>query len=287
MTMTLDDVRNLDPDEITAIDRQVLRDHKEELTEDEVLRYQSFLEESPKKDDDEEDVDDGEEEKKEGEDEEKKEDDEVEEKKEEKTEVVEEKFSKDEVQKMINEAVAKITPSITKEEKNENKVEIKKFIPEDWDPKGWDEVLDKAVEYVEFKRAEATQKAKSEFDMINDALTAEIDELRAAGEPIPAKGTKEYIELDKQLTEIGIKYKIPSFALAYDVYKKIQPKEDVKPEKEEVIEKKDDAKENKIIAKKIGNATLEVGKTKDDKSYKAIRGKTPRQIVSQFMDELE
>lgn len=283
MTMTLDDVRNLDPDEITAVDRQVLVEHKDELTEDEQLRYKSFIEEKPKEEEDPtvEKVDEVVEEKKE---------DNVEKPVEKEDEpVVEEKFSKTDVQQMINEAVSKITPVATKEEKKEVKEELKKFVPDDWEPNSWSEVLDKAVEYVTLKNTQVTQQARTEIDQINDALTAEVDDLRSSGEPIPAKNTKEYAELDKELTSISLKYNLSSFKHAYDIYKQIQPKEAPVVEKKEepVVEKKDVAKDNKVVAKQIGGAKSEVGKIAPDKSYKTIQGKTPRQMVSQFIDELE
>lgn len=279
MTMTLDDVRNLDPDEITPTDRLVLREHKDELTEDEQLRYKSFIEEKPKEDED-ETV-----EKKEEVVEEKKDD--VVEKKEE----VEEKFSTVAVQQMINDAVSKITPTATKEEKREVVVELKKFIPDDWEPNGWNEVLEKAVEYMGVKNAQATSQARTEIDQINDALTAEVEDLRSSGEPIPAKTTKEYAALDKELTSISLKYKLVSFKDAYDIYKQIKPTEEERFDKvieeNKAAEKKDVAKDNKELAKKIGGAQSEVGTIKDDRSYKQIRGKTPRQMVSQFIDDLE
>lgn len=283
MTMTLDDVRNLDPDELTPVDQQVIREHKEELTEDEALRYQSFLEEK----EDKKEVEEAVVVKKDEEVIEKKDDDVVEKKTD---EVVEDKFN-ERVQEMIKAEVAKINPSPTKQEIKDTTQEIKKLIPDDWDPKGWEEVLEKAVEYVEAKQAEATRKVRSEIDQINDALTAEVDELRSSGEPIPAKDTKEYAELDKELTSISLKYKLVSFKDAYDIYKQIKPKEEIKKEENEddevVVEKKDVAKENKVVAKKIGGANAEVGNAKAEKSYKSIRGKTPRQMVSQFLDEDE
>jgi len=264
--MILDDVRNLDPDELTSTDISVLKEHKEELNEDEKIRYSNFFN-----------------------------DKEVEPITPEVVAavvepviepiiepVVEEKFTKNEVQKMIDEAMGRVPKPVVapKEE------EVAPFVAEDWEPKGWGEVFDKAVEYNRIQSAKVSAKVQSDIDAINDTLTSEIDDLRALGEEIPAKGTQEYIKFDNNLTELAMKYKIPSFKLAYGVYKELNKVATVDPVNPVVVPPVN--KDNKELARKMGGASKEVSPSKTEVNYATtIRGKTPRQIADSHMDELE
>lgn len=269
MTMTLDDVRNLEPDEVTPIDIQVLKENKDQLTEDENLRFASFLEEKietpePIADPPAAVVPDPE------------------------PIVTPEPekitLTKEEISSLVAEEIKKLSPAPVNVPTKE---EIEPFIPEDWEPKGWGEVFEKVTEFAKVKEARMTAAAQKELDTINDTLTSQIDVLRDAGEPIPAKGTKEYKEFDDSLTKVALEYQIPTFTSAYQVWKKINssaPASAIVPEP--VVVKPVNA-DNKAVAAKIGGAKIENGSPDTTPKYKDIRGKSPRQVADSFLEELE
>jgi len=267
--MTLDDVRNLEPDEVTAIDIQVLKENKDQLTEDESLRFASFLEE--KIETPEPIIDPP-------------------------AAVVPEPtpaptpvpvpekitFTKEEIAELVADEIKKLssTPAVPVVPTAE---EITPFVPNDWEPSGWGEVFDKAVEFAAIKNAKMTAAAQKELDTINDTLTSQIDALREAGEPIPAKGTKEYKEFDDSLTKVALEYQIPTFTSAYKVWQKIN----AAPVTPIVTPKPAVNKENKELAEKISGARVENGSSAEAVKYKDIRGKSPRQVADAFLAEME
>lgn len=270
--MTLNDVRNLEPDEVTAIDIQILKENRDNLTEDESLRFAPFLEEKIVAPDP---IDD------------KTPEPQAPPAPEPEAPHVEDKIvlTKEEIKAMIDEAVSSKTPALVTPVPE--KVEEAPFVPNDWEPNGWKEVFDKAVEYVSIKNAKITEQAQKEIDSINDSLTKEVDNLRASGESIPAKGTKEYEEFDKKLTATALEYQIPSFTVAYKLMKKLETGAVVPTPSPAPAPAPAPNADNKVVAAKIGGATIETGVAKKEIQYKDIRGKSPRQVADSFLEELE
>jgi len=110
------------------------------------------------------------------------------------------------------------------EDKDTNKEdELPNIFPDDYKPKDWNEVakiiIGKSREETLAYMGKMTQKQKDRIDEINKEYDVQIENIRANNKDIPAKGTKDGDKFERDLAEIGTKFRgVMNMNDAYDIY---------------------------------------------------------------------
>lgn len=231
----LEEVRLKEVDELTDDEKNLLKEHQDDLSDDEKEAFKSIIET------------------KEEEKEEEKEDEPF------KSFKTEEEFNK-----FIEEERGKVEPE-DKEEEGEDEEPVD-FFPKDYKPKDWNQfakdLLPKLQPHMRQEFTKYSDEQKKQIAEINAQFDQEIEQLRVIDSSIPAAGTPERKEFDRELAQVALKNKnVRTMTEAYSIYKK------EKGDKGD--DDKDVSDEQKDLAKKVGGGSKSGGKKKE-REYKEL-----------------
>ncbi len=254
--MDLEDVRLKEADELDDKEKALLKENWDDLTEEEQSVFKDTVNPEEKK--------------KEGKEE-------------------EFKFeSKEELDKTVQDKVDARLAEIEKEKKEaEDKAKQTKegedepFFPEGYQAKDWNEaaktLYPKFREKIFKEQSEARTKAQEQIDNINKEFDEEIKTIAKENKDVPAEGTKEREVFEKELGEIGIKYKgVTTMTDAYDIYKALHSGGE---KKEEVGIKQRD------LASKVGRTGGEGTEVKE-RTYAKLSGSSMDALVEEELAKM-
>lgn len=253
--MDLDDIRLKMSDELNEDERKFLNEHVGELNDEEKEAYKDIItsEELPKG--------------KEGEGEE------------------EIKFkSQADFDKAVDAVVAKAIAQKEEERKTAEEEEKRRketppddrFFPEGYQAKDWNEaakeMYGKFEERFTKKQEQTKRETQTALEKINQEFDKEIEDLSAQDSAIPAKGTKERDEFDRELAEIGVEFAgVTNMTQAYKIYQALHTG---KTKTEGVPESQ------RRIASNVGRSGGERTQISERK-YKDIHGRTMDDLLDE------
>lgn len=255
--LNLDDIRTKEADSLSDDERGFLKEHKSDLTEDEVTAYKGVVEFDEAKADPEPDPD-----------------------PEPDTGF---KFNtEEEFEERVSgavEAALKIERETKKEPKKEEwEDRDERFFPEDYKAKDWDtaakDMYPKFEKRVMDRMGKLSKERQENITRINKEYDNQIVDIRKADKDIPARGTKEGNQFETELAQIGAKFKgVTDMTEAYEIYKVTKTKDTG-----EVSSKQ------KTLASKVGKSGGE-GKEKLD-NYERIASKSLDQLLEEEEEKL-
>lgn len=243
----LNDARLKDLDELTDDDKALLREHKDDLTDEELTAFKDVLTEpEPAKEP--------------------------------------EPFfkSKEEADTYIEDKInARLADIKVPETKEPEPPKDDRFFDEGYKPKDWEDYAEKLfpkfVERMQKMSAAQREKLNQQIAERNKMFDKEIDDLRTKGEPIPARGTKEFEAFDKELAGIGMKFKgVSNMTEAYEIYKATKG-----------TDKGDISDSQKQTASRVGKSGGGSGTVTKDRKYKDVAGRSMDDVMNDVISKLE
>ena len=254
--MDLEDVRIKEVADLSEEEKGFLKEHTEELTDDEKGIFKDIITE------------------------------EKEEKKEE-----EFKFeSKEDFDKAVAERTEEVIAAKEEERKKEEEKakgdkgeEDERFFPDGYQAKDWNEaakeMFPKFRERIFKEQNEARQKTQETLDNINKEFDAEIETIATEDKSIPAKGTKERDDFETELSQIGVEYQgVTNMTQAYKIWKALNSSKEDKKTDDVSIKQKE-------LAGKVGRTGGE-GETVKKRSYKEISGRSMDELIEEDLESM-
>ena len=138
---------------------------------------------------------------------------------------------REETQKIRTEEKAEEARVKAEEEAKAKGEVLEDFVPPTYKPADWNEAA--KVLYPKFRDnilkdiSKMSAEQRTKLEEIDKGFDTEIAQIRVSNKDIPAKGTKEGDAFERELAEVGAKYKLTNMTDSYEIYKAVHSKKEV------------------------------------------------------------